>query len=169
MEQWNRIQNDDVMMFRVVLSRRRGRQENAGNVRVRVFEHVGEDFRRGRGVEFDARRCVVGVVAHDDIVRGENDAINWKRKCLKIATLFSIPFPYTAQKPTDGIITGCRRLEEDYRRPDGRRYLRRALRRALSVVIIFFFFERVRPSPFWMHFPLAEMSSGHRRRGGRVE
>jgi hypothetical protein len=70
MEQWNRIQNADdiiirlfcvfVVVFVVVLLRR---QEKAGNVRVRVFEHVGEDFRAGRRVEFDG--FFGGGGAHD--------------------------------------------------------------------------------------------------------
>jgi hypothetical protein len=70
MEQWNRIQNaDDIIIIRlfcvfvvvcvVVLLRR---QEKAGNVRVRVFERVGEDFRAGRRVEFDGFFLVVVVV-----------------------------------------------------------------------------------------------------------
>ena len=44
-------------------NKRRRRQEKAGNVRVRVFEHVGEDFRAGRRVEFDG--FFGGGGAHD--------------------------------------------------------------------------------------------------------
>jgi len=50
MEQWNRIQNGDIIRRVFVFN---GRQKKAGNVRVRVFEHVGEDFRAGGRVELD--------------------------------------------------------------------------------------------------------------------
>ena len=59
------------------------------------------------------------------------------------------------------------------KRQDGRRYLRRALRRALSVGRQQQQQQQrgiIRPSPFRMHFPLAEMSSGHRgKRYSKVE